>query len=70
MASEPTTTALPPPPGSAASLALGCTCPVIDNAHGRGYMGRPGMFVYSAGCPVHGSQFGLPPLPKEPTDEH
>lgn len=41
---------------------------VWSNEHSAWWM--PGMFVYSAGCPVHGSQFGLPPLPKEPTDEH
>lgn len=47
------TTALPPNPGSDAAIALGCTCAVLDNAHGRGYMGRPGVFVFTCGCPVH-----------------
>lgn len=25
-----------PPPGSVEAIALGCTCPVGDNGHGRG----------------------------------
>lgn len=45
--------ALPPSPGSDAAIALGCTCPVLDNGHGRGYMGQPGIYVYMASCPVH-----------------
>lgn len=28
-----------PAPGSAKAVKMGCTCPVLDNAHGRGYMG-------------------------------
>lgn len=47
-------TGLPPSPGSAAAGALGCTCPVIDNGHGRGYMGQPGIFVMTENCPLHG----------------
>lgn len=43
--------AAPPPPGSDAALALGCRCPVLDNAHGRGVEGR---FWMSADCPLHG----------------
>lgn len=34
-----------PNPGSDEAIASGCTCPVIDNGHGRGYMGRPDVFV-------------------------
>lgn len=40
-------------PGSDEALELGCTCPVLDNAHGRGYMGVSGTYVYSADCPLH-----------------
>lgn len=29
----------PPNPGSPESIAAGCICPVLDNAHGRGWMG-------------------------------
>lgn len=25
----------------------------MDNAHGRGYMGVPGIYVYSGDCPLH-----------------
>lgn len=48
-----------PDPGSTEARAQGCTCPVLDNAHGRGWMGGvkdengDTIFVYTAGCPVH-----------------
>lgn len=42
-----------PDPGTDEALQQGCTCPVYDNNHGRGYMGQEGIFVYSMGCPVH-----------------
>lgn len=44
-----------PPPGSDAADELGCTCPVMDNAHGRGRGGDGARFGwYIAGnCPVH-----------------
>ena len=41
----------PPPPGSDAALALGCRCPVLENAHGNGVDGR---YWMAAGCPLHG----------------
>jgi len=41
-------------PGSDCAIAKGCTCPVMDNNHGRGYMGMDGVFVMSMGCPLHG----------------
>ena len=50
-------------PGSEAALALGCTCPVIDNHYGEGmpYDGPPDAETYKAGraywissdCPLH-----------------
>lgn len=43
-----------PNPGSDEALDQGCTCPVLDNNHGRGYMG-PGEFVVTEGCPIHDS---------------
>lgn len=43
----------PPNPGSDEALAAGCTCPVMDNAHGAGFMGLDGYFIYAEGCPVH-----------------
>jgi len=48
-----------PNPGSREAIALGCKCPVLDNAHGRGYLGgvKDGsgktVFVFTVGCPVH-----------------
>lgn len=43
-----------PSPGSDGALDRGCTCPVLDNGRGRGYMGQPGIFVFNATCPIHG----------------
>lgn len=43
----------PPNPGSKEAQELGCTCPVLDNAHGKGYMLQPNVFVYNCACPVH-----------------
>jgi hypothetical protein len=42
-----------PKPGTKEAIDAGCTCPVIDNGHGRGYYGQPDVFVYTVGCPVH-----------------
>ena len=38
-------------PGRRDSVEKGCTCPVLDNAHGQG---NEGQFWISAGCPLHG----------------
>jgi len=38
-------------PGSDAAIQRGCSCPVMDNAHGAG---RNGSFIMSADCPLHG----------------
>ena len=43
----------PPPPGSPEAIDLGCKCPVMENHHGKGYMGVAGVFVYSGDCPLH-----------------
>ncbi len=48
---------IPPPPnvpnpGSDAAIALGCSCPVLDNGHGKGVEGRG--FTVNHGCEVHG----------------
>jgi hypothetical protein len=40
-----------PNPGSDEAIKLGCTCPVMDNAHGRR---ADGLFWIVADCPVHG----------------
>lgn len=49
-------TADTPNPGSDAALEQGCGCPVLDNSHGRGYMGQPGVFVMVENCPLHGPE--------------
>ena len=47
-------------PGSDEAIAAGCTCPVMDNGHGRGLLGgvtdEQGlvMFVITLDCPLHG----------------
>ena len=40
-----------PTPGSPEAVARGCTCPVIDNHHGRGV--KPGVFWINKDCPLH-----------------
>jgi hypothetical protein len=41
-------------PGSDAAIAQGCTCPILDNARGKGTQ-RHGTTVFwiTAGCPLH-----------------
>lgn len=41
------------PPGSDEAIDEGCTCPVLDNSHGEGYMGTD-RYVVSFDCPIHG----------------
>ena len=43
-----------PNPGSDEAVAHGCTCPVMDNARGKGWMCQEGIFWRSADCPLHG----------------
>ena len=40
-----------PNPGSNEALRLGCKCPVLDNACGRGLPN--GTFWFTAECPLH-----------------
>ena len=48
-----------PNPGSDKAIAKGCKCPVMDNCHGKGYMGgmrgKDGkvIFVINLECEVH-----------------
>ena len=44
-----------PNPGSDEALDQGCTCPVLDNGHGRG-VGDPDSpwFWTARDCPIHG----------------
>ena len=39
-------------PGSPTARYYGCTCPVLDNGHGKGR--GDGQFVINADCPLHG----------------
>lgn len=47
-----------PNPGSIEAVHKGCTCPVLDNAHGKGV--HPGeadpLFWVNSSCPVHGPE--------------
>jgi hypothetical protein len=43
-------------PGSDEAIKAGCLCPVLDNAHGKGYMGMPEVFVMQENCPIHGTE--------------
>lgn len=47
-----------PAPGSPEAIAQGCTCPVLDNGHGKGYLGDGERFgwVMSLDCPLHGTE--------------
>jgi hypothetical protein len=45
-----------PTPGSDEAIQIGCTCPVMDNAHGQGAYGQPDTFWVSVDCPVHGTK--------------
>lgn len=49
----------PHTPGSDAAVHDGCSCPVLDNAHGRGcgYLSDAGepMFIVSEDCKLHGA---------------
>ena len=40
-------------PGSDQARNAGCTCPVMDNSNGKGYMGMDGVFVYNENCEYH-----------------
>lgn len=42
-----------PNPGSPEAVQRGCTCPVIDNAHGKGVMGFGREWWITDGCPIH-----------------
>jgi len=49
-------------PGSPGAIRKGCICPVLDNAHGRGYMGGRKntegemLYVVQQDCPLHGEE--------------
>ena len=47
-------------PGSDEAISAGCRCPVMDNGHGRGYLGGvtddkgQTVYIFSGDCPLHG----------------
>ena len=45
-----------PNPGSNEAVKQGCTCPVLDNHHGKGINNtiEKQLFWMSLGCPLHG----------------
>jgi hypothetical protein len=43
-----------PNAGSDEAVDLGCTCPIMDNEYGKGYMGMEDVFVFNTQCPLHG----------------
>ena len=49
-----------PNPGSPEAMKLGCKCPVLDNAHGRGFPwgGNEPSFWVNEECPLHGAGCG------------
>ena len=48
-----------PNPGSDAALDQGCTCPVLDNGRGRGFLvNGERQFWISGGCPLHDTTNG------------
>lgn len=44
-----------PNPGSLEARLRGCSCPVVDNHHGKGYRGDPSQFIRSVACTLHGT---------------
>ncbi len=54
----------PHPPAHPAAVADGCTCPVLDNANGRGcgFLSEDGepVFIVNLKCPRHGSASQFP----------
>lgn len=42
-----------PSPGSDAAIDQGCTCPILDNGHGKGSLWGPNTFIMHETCPMH-----------------
>lgn len=43
-----------PNPGRDAALAMGCTCPMLDNGHGNEELWKIRGFWINSDCPLHG----------------
>ena len=50
-----------PNPGSDAAIDAGCTCPVLDNSHGQGWLCSGTHWIVSR-CPLHGQTDGQQPI--------
>lgn len=57
-----------PKPGSDEAVAQGCTCPILDNGHGRGRGGDGEQFGWwiTEGCVLHGQLMETNPEPPVP----
>jgi hypothetical protein len=51
-----------PNPGSDAAVAIGCTCPVLDNGRWRGTYQVDGVWQFwiTPDCPLHGKTEDTP----------
>ena len=60
-----------PNPGSTEAYSQGCSCAVLENAHGRGAYEIDGVpqFWYDAACPMHGVLAWLASEPEEVGDD-
>lgn len=57
-------------PGSPLSEVHGCTCPVMDNAGGRGtVINDQVMYWINGACPIHGKPEALPTLSPSPSGQ-
>ena len=45
-----------PNPGSPEAIEIGCTCPILDNEHGRGSYWGAHLFWINKSCPIHGEK--------------
>jgi len=45
-----------PNPGSDEAVEAGCSCPRMDNGHGKGSMWGPGTYWINGDCPIHGKK--------------
>lgn len=58
-----------PNPGSDEAIALGCECPVLDNAHGKGIILNGERYHWkNDDCPLHGLARKDQPLPHSEGD--
>lgn len=56
-----------PKPGSPEAVKLLCSCPILDNGHGRGHLGDGEQFGWwiTEGCVLHGKRLEANLTPRE-----